>query len=365
MAEPVDALRACEERVRNLITRNVDAILVVDQHGVVRFVNPAGETLLGRPGTDLIGSEFGFPVLAGETTEVDVVGSDGAATVAEMRVVDTEWEGGPAFLAVLRDCTERKRAEEERAQLLREQVARAEAEQALRERDAFLAVASHELKTPLSTLSATAQLLQRQLGRQPVIEPDRLQTTLRRLDDQTRRLARLVSHLLDISDINAGSLVLARHEVDLRELIETVISERRPALNSHTVTLRASGPLAAAVDAPRLERLVGDLLDNAVQYSPDGGTIEVELGAEGPMAWLAVRDHGRGVPPERRARLFERVTPAQADDSVAGLGLGLFICRHVVEAHGGRMEAEFPPDGGSRFVVRLPLSATAGRTPAT
>src|SRR5919108_2876550 len=127
---------------------------------------------------------------------------EAADLVAEMRVVDTEWEGEPAFLAVLRDCTERKRAEEEQAQLLREQVARAEAEQALRERDAFLAVASHELRTPLSTLSATAQLLARQLARQPQLDPQSVRTAAVRLDDQARRLGRLVSHLLDFSDIN-------------------------------------------------------------------------------------------------------------------------------------------------------------------
>src|SRR5579859_8091057 len=112
MTELLDALRACEERFRNLIARNVDAIVVVDDRGVLRFVNPVGEAFFGRSAADLVGSEFGFPVIAGETTEVDVVGSDGNPCVAEMRVVDTEWEGAPALLAVLRDVTDRKRAEE-------------------------------------------------------------------------------------------------------------------------------------------------------------------------------------------------------------------------------------------------------------
>ena len=350
----LDALRACEERFRNLITRNADAILVVDQHGIVRFVNPAAESLLGRPSAGLIGSQFGFPVMAGETTEVDVLGHAGAALVAEMRVVHTEWEGQPAFLAVLRDCTERKRAEDQRAQLLREQVARAEAEQALRERDAFLAVASHELKTPLSTLSAAAQLLVRQLNRQPQLDPERVRAAVFRLDEQARRMGRLVSQLLDLSDINSGTLVLARRQVDLEQLVAAVVAEQQAITGSHTLRFRSPGRLPALVDPARLERTVGSLLDNAIQYSPDGGTVEIDLTTHGSVACLAVRDHGPGIPPERRARLFERF--GHADDHVSGLGLGLFISRHVIELHGGHIEAEFPDDGGTRFVVRLPLA---------
>jgi signal transduction histidine kinase len=148
-------------------------------------------------------------------------------TGAEMRVVETEWEGAPALLAVLRDCTERKRAEAERAQLFREQLARAEPEQALRERDAFLAVASHELKTPLSTLSGTAQLLRRQVQRQETVEREQVRAALARMDEQAHRLARLVSRLLDIADINAGTLGLARRRIDLVPLVAGVVTERQ------------------------------------------------------------------------------------------------------------------------------------------
>src|SRR5215207_5987696 len=131
-------LQAAEARFRNLIVRNADAIVVVDGGGVVRFCNPAAEALFGRRAAHLVGAAFGFPLVIGETTEIDVVGAAGEELVAEMRVVETEWEGEPALLAVLRDISERKRLEAERAARLREQLAREEAEQALRERDAFL-----------------------------------------------------------------------------------------------------------------------------------------------------------------------------------------------------------------------------------
>lgn len=356
MNELQEALSACEERFRNLIVRNADAIVVVDDKGDVRFVNPVAEAFFGRSAGELVGSEFGLPVMAGETTEVDIVGSDGNPCVAEMRVVDTEWEGGAALLAVLRDVTDRKRAEEERVQLVREQVARADAEQALRERDEFLAVAAHELRTPLSTLSAAAQLLRRQLDRQPTLTPEQLHSAAVRLDEQSRRLARLVSRLLSLSDINAGTLEYSPERHDLRQLITAVVDEMQAATSSHTLETRGPSKLQAFVDPALFEQLLIHLIDNAIQYSPSGGKIEIEVAEDERTATVAVRDHGLGVAPERRPMLFDRFTRAHADDYVSGLGLGLYICRYIAELHRGQIGAEFPEDGGARFVVTLPIS---------
>lgn len=357
------ALEASEARFRNLIMRNADAIIVVDGHGLIRFVNPAVEALFRRRAGDLIGSPFGFPLVAGETTELDVLDSGGAATVAEMRVVATEWEGERAYLAVLRDITERKRAEAARAQLLHEQVARAEAEHALRQHDEFLAIASHELKTPLSTMSATVQLLRRRLDRQVPLDNNDLRDALGKVDAQTRRVARLVTHLLDVSRITAAKLELERQSVDLCALVAEVVANCQATTTRHTITVRGPDRLTAFVDPERFEEVLTNLLDNAIKYSPDGGPIEVEVsdlavGADAAsparVIRLAVRDYGVGIPPERRARLFERFYQAHADSRASGLGLGLFITRHIVELHGGQVHAEFPPDRGTRFVVTLP-----------
>ncbi|MFP5264764.1 MAG: ATP-binding protein [Blastocatellia bacterium] len=154
-------LRACEARFRNVINKNADGIIIVDSAGVVRFVNRAAESLFGRAAGELMGVALGFPIVDGETTEIDIIRRGGEAVTAEMRVVETEWEGEAAHLASLRDITERKRAEQERAQLIREQAARAEAE-ATGRRLLFLAEASAVLADALdyeNTLASVARLM--------------------------------------------------------------------------------------------------------------------------------------------------------------------------------------------------------------
>jgi signal transduction histidine kinase len=335
-------LAAVKEQLHNLIERNADAVVVVADSGVVRFANPAARRLLGRDADALVGTQLGLPVVVGETTDVNLVNG----RVAEMSVVDTEWGGQPALLAVLRDITERKRAAQETAQ---------------RERDEFMAVASHELKTPVSTLSATAQLLRRQIGRGQQLHPEQLTRTLDRVHDQSHRLARLVDHLLDASRINAGKLTIEPRLVDLYELVEEVVSSCQQTTTEHTLQLRGPQPLEAEVDPVRIEQVVIILIDNALKYSRDGGDILVELAkADSTTVCLSVRDHGLGVPADRRAQLFERFSRAHTDDHVSGMGLGLFIARHIVELHGGHVTVEAPAGSGSLFTVALPLRQAHG-----
>ena len=355
LGERTRELAASEERFKNLITRNADAIVLVDRDGVVRFVNPAGELLFHRSAGELVGTMFGFPALAGERTELDLVDARGAPAVVEMRVVETEWEGERALLAVLRDITDQKRAEQEREELIRAQAARTQAEEALRERDEFLAIASHELKTPVSTLSATSQLLMRRLRRQGALQPDQLRSALSRVDEQSRRVARMVGQLLDVSRINAGKLALELEDVDLEALLRQLTANLPRSTSDHHVALRVEHGLRLRADPLRLEQVFSNLLENAVKYTPKGGHIQTEaVAVGGAHVRVSVRDHGLGVPPERRQFLFDRFDQAHSEGHRSGMGLGLFICREIVELHGGRIHAEFPDDGGSCFVVTLP-----------
>ncbi|MBI2760165.1 MAG: MEDS domain-containing protein [Chloroflexi bacterium] len=241
--------------------------------------------------------------------------------------------------------------------LASERAAREEAEAALRLRNEFLSIAAHELKTPITTLGGYAQFVLRQNKRQRDLEPEHLMQSLQIIAGQAGRLSRLLDQLLDISRLEAGRLTLDRQPTDLVALVEQVVSGARAWSDRHVITLTVPPTLEAMVDPLRLEQVVTNLLDNAIKYSPDGGPVEVELSrVGGTAAELMVRDWGLGIPLEKRGQIFERFYQAHSGGHQSGMGLGLYISRRLVEAHGGEIRAEFPPDGGTSFTVRLPVN---------
>jgi excisionase family DNA binding protein len=264
---------------------------------------------------------------------------------ARMRVVIALQQQAQSLEA---EVAERKRIEDE----LR--VALAATEAALRSRDEFLATASHELRTPLTALSGQAQLALRRIGRDGP-EPKRFEHSLRTIATQADKLARLVNELLDISRLESGKLQLNRRPTALVALVEEAVCIARDMSDQHVITFYPRAAVTADVDQLRLEQVINNLLDNAIKYSPQGGDVEVTL-TERPSGEieLSVRDHGLGIRPEKRPQIFERYYQAHGDGFRSGMGLGLYITREIVELHGGSIEAEFPEDGGTRFIVRLP-----------
>lgn len=238
---------------------------------------------------------------------------------------------------------------------LREARLHRQAQEAVRARDEFLSVAAHELKTPITGLRGFAQLLARRLEREGRVDPDQLQRALRSIDQQSARLAQLVSHLLDVARIESGKLTIARSPTDLVGLVANVVANARATTSQHSLRLQAPAELWVLGDPLRLEQVVTNLVDNAIKYSPEGGPIEIDLVQPSPgLARLSVRDHGMGIPPERRGHIFDRFYQAHTANHASGMGLGLYISRQIVELHGGEIRAEFPPDGGTRFVVTVP-----------
>jgi signal transduction histidine kinase len=258
------------------------------------------------------------------------------------------------------EIAQRQAAEEQlRVALLAEQTARQAAEDALRQRDEFVSVASHELKTPLTTLSGYAQLILRRFSREGEVDSERVLTALHSISAQADRLSRLLGHLLDISRFDEGKLRLERQPTDVVALVEQAVTLARTWSERHPVMLAAPAVLEATIDPLRLEQVLTNLLDNAVKYSPNGGAVEVVVSSRKGAATISVRDHGLGIPPEKRNNIFDRFYQAHAAGGHGGLGLGLYISRQIVELHGGSIRAEFPRGGGTRFVVTMPLRAHA------
>jgi signal transduction histidine kinase len=231
-----------------------------------------------------------------------------------------------------------------------------EAREAISIRDEFLSVAAHELKTPMTSLRGYAQLLEREFEKGDSPNPDRARRAALTIQIQADKLARLVSQLLDISRIQSGKLAIECQPTDVSLLVHEVIETARTQLKQHTLVARLPSELVLDIDPLRIEQVVTNLLDNAIKYSPEGGQIDVTLTAN-DQVHLTVRDRGVGVPPEHRALIFDRFYQAHAGGpltSMAGMGLGLYISRQIVELHGGTIEAEFPEDRGTRLVVTLP-----------
>jgi signal transduction histidine kinase len=259
------------------------------------------------------------------------------------------------------EIAERRRAEERlRRALEAEHEARLNVEAALHVRDEFLSIAAHELRNPLACLSLHAQVALQQLSRNEHFNASRTEHSLQSISQQATRLSRLLDRLLDVSRLEAGRLTLQRRATDLAVLIEQVVSSTRAWTDRHPIALETPAALPAWIDPLRLEQVVANLLDNAIKHSSDGEPVVVTLSQPQPGTLeLAVSDRGIGIPIEARDRIFERFFQARPEDATQGLGLGLYVSRQIVELHGGEIRADFPADGGTRFVVTLPTGIEA------
>lgn len=238
-----------------------------------------------------------------------------------------------------------------------------EAQDAIRMRDAFISVASHELKTPLTTLHGYAQLLLRRARRDETLNPRHLQSA-EMIAEQSLRLNRMIESLLDISRLESGQLSIAMQEVELGALFQRLEAEIRPTLHQHTLALHLPPhPLYLAGDELRLEQVFQNLIQNAVKYSPQGGAIRLYLDREGALARVRVCDEGLGIPSDALPHLFERFYRASSREiqSISGVGLGLFVVKEIVSLHGGQVEVESQEGKGSTFTVWLPLNGLEGR----
>lgn len=253
------------------------------------------------------------------------------------------------------DITGRKEVEMERARALRE------LGEGIRARDDFLSIAAHELRGPLTPiLTQVTSLLEFVARRGEPIDPGWLARQLQPVRRAVDNLEALINTLLDVSRITVGRLELELAETDLvsvvRESVERIRSDAEGARCS--ITVRAAAPVMGRWDRTRLQQAVGNLLSNAVKYG-FGKPIEIDVEGESSRARFSVRDYGIGIPPEHQARLFERFERLVPVRHYGGFGLGLWLVRQIVEAHGGTVEVWSASGMGSRFTVDLP------REPAT
>ena len=342
------------------------AVFMLDSEGRVRSWNTGAEIIKGYRADEIIGQEIsifytpeererGKPqrllAIAARDGRVEDEGwrvrSDGTrfwadVVITALRDRDQELVG---FVKVTRDLTDRLRAQEERLRL-------AHAEEAVRLRDEFLSIASHELRTPLTALQLQLESLEEQAQLSP-----KLMQKLEGAARSTHRLAILIDSLLDVSRIATGRLDLHPEPFDLRTAVDEVLAGMREVADKASATLLSSGvdSLPGEWDRVRFDQLLMNLVANALKYGA-GRPVEVSLARQGGSAVLQVRDHGPGVAPRDMARIFERFERATPMRNYGGFGLGLYVSREIVRAHGGTIDVHNASDGGACFTVTLPLA---------
>ena len=227
-------------------------------------------------------------------------------------------------------------------------------------KDRFLSIASHELKTPITTIRGQTQLVQRRLAKQRDLpsEMTGICTMLERVNEQTGRLTSLVDELLDVSSIRAGKVELRRRMCDLKELCRQVVDDQHFLTGRSIVLDLPPRPIKMLVDGDRLSQVLVNLISNAIKYSPEKSEVVVSINQDERAVVIKVQDHGQGIAKNQIPHVFDTFyrTPEAESSSKRGLGLGLAISKDIVERHNGRIWCESEQNKGSTFIVELPIT---------
>ena len=356
----------------------MDAIITVDEDQRIVLFNEAAERMFGCLAAEAMGQPLdrfiperfrgahtehvrrfgetgGTSRAMGRLSALTALRADGTEFPIEAAISIIEVGGRKLYTVIHRDITERKQAEAEREQLAREQAARAAAEAANRSKDEFLAMVSHELRSPLNAILGYTRML-----RSGPVDRDAINNVTAIVERNAKAQLQIIEDLLDSARIITGKLRIELGPVDLVPVLEAALDTVRPAAEAKGVTLVADfGPLPEQVlgDSTRLQQVVWNLLTNAVKFTPEGGRVELRMESDADHVRITVSDTGKGIEPEFLPFVFDRFR--QADPSSArrygGLGLGLSLVKHLVELHGGTITAASEGAGrGATFTVTLP-----------
>ncbi len=341
-----------KERAETILNNSPDAILLLDESQIIETGNSTCESVLGYPSNNLVGKQP-FSLVAEESKDrlamalsqlteshtpirLEVLarhrsGVSFDAEIALSPIVDSDQFTGAVCL--IRDISVLKDLE--------------------RMKDALLSTTAHELRTPLTTIQGFTEIL---LSRELTI--DRQTRYLQFINNQSTHLGGLVDNLLDVARIQAGrGLEMSFEAVDIEEIIRAVVRSYHESNPDYTFELVDLNGSRKVIGAPlRLEQVIRNLVSNAVKYSPEGGQVTIRIEEQGDRLEVSIRDEGIGMTEEQLAHLFERFYRAnQTNSAVEGVGLGLTICKQIVEGHGGKIWAESKPGKGSTFTFSIPI----------
>lgn len=338
-------LRASEANLRKVIVGNPDGIVIVNKNGIVRFVNPAAESLFGREDKELLGETFGFPMVLDETTEVETIHKTKGIVIVEMRMVEIDWEGEISYLASLHNITERKEAEEKM-------------KKAMEIKSEFISMASHELRTPLTAIKEGVRLvIQEQTGKLNDEQKEFLGIVKRNVE----RLARLINDILDFQKLESGKMDVDMQKNDVNEIVKE-IKETMTPLSSEKglnliIELDDSIPIIK-FDKDKITQVLTNIVNNAIKFTEQGSvTISTTKGDNDNIIQVSVSDTGPGIKNEDLPKLFNEFEQLASGNErkTGGSGLGLAISRKIIKKHNATIWAESEPGKGTTFHFVLPI----------
>lgn len=339
------ALRASEARFRLFLEADPNAIIAADETGVIRWATMSSVALFARDISDLVGASLTSlvelprpddPALGhiepDGVRRLDTLAfrPDGSTVPVEVALRRLEDDGIPMTVAVVSDSTWRQEANEIR--------------------DRFVGILSHELRTPITSIYGGAQVLLKR----PTLAGATRHEILVGLVDESERLQRIIENLLILAKVERGADFFETRPVLIQRLVADVVTRERAVRPGATIRL----DIAEAVpvvngDDDQLVQVMRNLLGNAVKYAGDDAVIDVQVAFERPSVVVRVRDDGPGFPPDERDRLFTLYYRSPRSQAAPGAGIGLFVCRHLIEAMGGRIWAARSPSGGAEFGFAL------------
>ncbi len=374
-------LKFAEAKFRGLLETAPDAIVITNGQGRIELINRQAEVVFGYERADLL--EQNLEILlperfrAGHVAHrlkfaanpsarqmgkiLDLVGrrKDGTEFSIDVSLSPLQTESGILISAAIRDISERRAAEQEQERLLTElRKIKSELEQAVQIREDFMSIASHELKTPLTSLKLQSQMRKRNLekGNTAAFSAEKLAKMFNGDERQIERITLLIDDMLDISRISSGKLSMSMERFDLCELVGDVVerSTEQFAAAGCPIKVDLPAPSFGNGDRFRIEQVVTNLLTNAMRYGA-GKPISIRVNGSKDGTEIIVRDQGRGIAEVNHERIFQRFERAVSSDDISGLGLGLYIVKQILKAHHGSIHVESELGKGAAFIVQLPL----------
>jgi len=369
------AEKKAEESVKRLkafFRSGPDAVIVINEYQEILEWNPKAEAIFGFSVEEIAGKTLtdtiipqqyreahtkgmqhflktGEGAVLNKTIEITALHKSGKEFPVSLSISNVKLNDGWLFIAFLSDISERKKIEET---LIRKEAELLQVKLMEEKKDEFISIASHEFKTPITTIKAYAEL-----ALAICIDcPEEAVKYITKVNQSVNKLTFLLNELLDVSKIHMGKLALSRNELDMHDFLVEVLNSVQHITHNHIIIIEQNVPVTASVDALRLEQVITNLISNAAKYSPGKDKIIVRSAVIRDEIVISFTDFGIGIPAEKIDKIFGRFYRVdEFSGQFSGLGIGLFISSEIIKQHGGKIWAESTEGKGSTFYISLPV----------